>query len=598
MGVGFQLSSRFPRILTLAVAVAAGLLPAGVQGAEFHPDPAIDDIMYRLPEFPPLPDLRILLPRTIPVWMEAMQRPEDELQRLAADAVVAATQLNEVPDLSLFLPELRRLLSDESTARLTRIAVARALIRLDVRDAADELLAWATRDGDALAQIVEPALGRWKHAGVQRVWRARLTVPHPTRTALIMALEGLEQLQATAAADDVQRLVESRTLPPDLRLAAARTLGTLRAEGLLSLAVTLEGDRQMGPLRRELLAAHVLARHRDEASVAKLQQMATGYAPAAAAVAVTGMLETNPENVVAVHERLLASRDAKLRRLGAESLFRKPTAERMEILATVLSDRHAGVRRSVRKWMVELAGHEELDTPVREAAIQVLYQDDWRGQEQAALLCGRLDQESVAERLIELLDHDRYEVSAAAAWALRELQVPETLPAILSRAEQNGVDRTRFTPGLQEEQEQLFQALGLMRYRPASAMLQTYIPLSSSGPRAAAIWALGRIHQGEAPKGLVRRLMGRVNDLDQEIISVREFAAIAIGEMKGRQVLDDLRTYVPKSIVKTRTGQACGWAIHRITGEPMPESVSVDYFSGPWFLEPLLFDLDELDRDR
>ena len=49
----------------------------------------------------------------------------------------------------------------------------------------------------------------------------------------------------------------------------------------------------------------------------------------------------------------------------------------------------------------------------------------------------------------------------------------------------------------------------------------------------------------------------------------------------------DLRREVVDTIVLAPLEYACGWAIHSITGEPMPVFVPIRLTRGQWFLEPL-----------
>ena len=67
---------------------------------------------------------------------------------------------------------------------------------------------------------------------------------------------------------------------------------------------------------------------------------------------------------------------------------------------------------------------------------------------------------------------------------------------------------------------QLNQLLGRLKYRPADAVLRSFVPrmerprqdLVCPEARAAAIWALGLIHEGSADPALVDALQGRLND--------------------------------------------------------------------------------------
>ena len=74
-----------------------------------------------------------------------------------------------------------------------------------------------------------------------------------------------------------------------------------------------------------------------------------------------------------------------------------------------------------------------------------------RGLEQAALLLAKLDHKPAADRLVELLKDSRAEVAITAAWALRVLAEPKSLPKVLdyfsdySRVKPTGVTKLKDT---------------------------------------------------------------------------------------------------------------------------------------------------------
>ncbi|MEO1996169.1 MAG: HEAT repeat domain-containing protein, partial [Planctomycetaceae bacterium] len=145
--------------------------------------------------------------------------------------------------------------------------------------------------------------------------------------------------------------------------------------------------------------------------------------------------------------------------------------------------------------------------------------------------------------------------------------------------------------GGSEQQEQLFQAFGLMRYQPADALLQTYIPKTSEGPRVGAIWALGHLYDGKNPPELVKKLTERVADEStfptMEMIEAKTWASVSIGRMRGRSALPTLRHYLEVMSPNSEFGQATAWAIHQITGEPIPKpTLKLTTFPN-WFLRPL-----------
>ena len=77
-----------------------------------------------------------------------------------------------------------------------------------------------------------------------------------------------------------------------------------------------------------------------------------------------------------------------------------------------------------------MAAVEELRQPIIEEALRRLASQDWRGQEQAAILLTQLQHRPAAARMVQLLTADRPEVFVTVAWGLRKLAVADTLPAV------------------------------------------------------------------------------------------------------------------------------------------------------------------------
>src|SRR5207249_5224025 len=88
--------------------------------------------------------------------------------------------------------------------------------------------------------------------------------------------------------------------------------------------------------------------------------------------------------------------------------------------------------------------------------------------------------------------------------------------------------------------------------------------------RAAAIWALGLIHEKNAPAELVDALIGRVSDesvTDPEDLRVKRMAAVALGRMKAADAASSVKKYYYGKLTTDLFVNACGWAAKEITGE-------------------------------
>jgi len=136
---------------------------------------------------------------------------------------------------------------------------------------------------------------------------------------------------------------------------------------------------------------------------------------------------------------------------------------------------------------------------------------------------------------------------------------------------------------------QLAELFGAARYRPAEPVLRPLVR-SGGGPetRAAACWALGYLNEGKPDAALTAAFAGRVaavvpGDLEDE--RVRWMSAIALGRMKAAEALPALRKFCPDGkLSRDPVNNACGWAIARITGVPLPPPGTIEVPQRVWFL--------------
>jgi HEAT repeat protein len=334
-----------------------------------------------------------------------------------------------------------------------------------------------------------------------------------------------------------------------------------------------------------------------------VQQLARGPEPAAAALAAGRLLDLGPEHAVPVLDRLLASPDAKVRLLGVETLRRLPDEKHVRSLADRLDDPHPDVRHKAREALRELAAKKELRGTVLAEATRVLGGRPWRGLEQAAVLLTQLDHKPAAQQLLVLLEHDRPEVFITAAWGLRKLAVPATLPKALAYAEaelkrrlagedlpnRRGADMAM----IDHQLSQLNQCFGAQKYRPADGVLRRFIPRADRllGPesRAAAIWALGLLHEGEEAPDLVGPLEARLQDMRSippEALDVRRMSAVTLGRIKAKGAVPTLRVFYGGKPGDDPVNNACGWAIQGLTGQAVPPPGTVHKTQRDWFLVP------------
>ncbi|HEX6986093.1 MAG TPA: phycocyanin alpha phycocyanobilin lyase [Planctomycetaceae bacterium] len=581
-------------LVSWAVAAVAGAVPAadpaGSAGATVA-EIVLADPMEGDPGFDLPGTVKWLRPAYKPLWYQALAGPEAELRMRAAETIARARERG-LDDMSDAAPHLRRALGEEGLRLPVRLAIARALILIDARDAAPDLVRQAGRGELEMRQLVEPALAEWDFGPARAVWLERLNAPETPLALLSLAVRCAGVVRETAAAGPLVSIAESDRFPSGLRLEAARALATIRSEGLEEAAGRLA---PAGGTVGRLVAASMLARHSGERTSALLLDLALDPEPAVAAVALRRLLEIDPNLVVPIAGQVVRSRDATVRRLGAEALVEVPTPAGVETLEPLLDDPHPDVRAYVCDSLYRLAERPELDGPVREAGTRMLAGEGWRGLEQAAILLGGLDHEPAADRLLELLSHPRPEVMVAAAAALRRLAIPETLAPILAHAERQTA-RLRNEGsgvGIDAQHVQIFQMFGETVYRPADSLLREYVPRQpffGLRSRAAAVWALGHLHDGEPDAALVPELQERLADIytmPPEMDDVRRMSAVTLGRMKAGEALPTLREFAAPNGARGNVDAACNWAIHRMTGETFPRAEDARVTETGWFLEPI-----------
>jgi HEAT repeat protein len=524
------------------------------------------------------------------LWQDALTAPEEDLRRAAAIALMRLRQEDaaNIAQMNTAMLEGFRTTTD----RIARLSIATALIQLDVREAAADLHQFASSGNIAVAHRIEPALARWKFEPIQTEWLKRIQKPAGvTATHLVLAAQGLAASGNKSVVPGLLKLATDEASATRVRIAAATAWGSLSNNGLTDVCQQLAADLSQDGFVNRLVAANMLSGHDDESSKQVLLALAQDSRPAIAAVALQRLLETDPQSVRSIDRQLLKNADSTVRRLAAQSLVKSPSAEAVQQLADLLNDRHPGVRNYVRESLEVLAKQDSLRDTVLQHAFRIIAGNDWRGLEQTARLFGSLDHEPAAERLVELLEHKRTEVFVTAGWALRELAVAATLPAIhefvLSRNREKltTADNVCFT--------YLFEAFGQAKYLAAAPILRSFVPPLSQFPvgvrergpgepapenagrqalsRSAAIWALGYVYESDPPRDLVQQFAGRLSAAagypPSEDAEVGIAAAISLGRMNA---LAPVKSAADIHGHGDLLYEACQWAIAQITGNEQP----------------------------
>jgi HEAT repeat protein len=590
----------------LAILAAATLLAAPGQNVQrsYTFDEVIDSPMYRDP-YLPLPHSVTVLPEgAVELWVRALRRPEVDVRADAA-ADIALAQRRGLKEVQAAVGPLTTALQEPDQHPAVLLAIADALVTLDAKESAPALLRVARTGSPQLRQRVEPALARWGHAPAAELWLERLADPPASQRDLILAVRGLGALREEKAAGPLRELALGERVPGPLRVEAARALGQLREAGLEEDAGRLADNPSPLGLFSRLAAVALLDRHHSDQAVRLLQKLARDEEPAVAAPAAGRLLAIDPQHALPVRDHLLASRDPKVRSHGVELLFRTPSAEHLRLLADRLDDPHPDVRKQARRALYELAAQKEWHGSVIAEGMRVLGTDHWRGLEQSAILLTRLDHKPAAGRLVELLEFDRPEVFISSAWGLRKLAVRATLPGVTKYVGAKQGQLLEASKGrggaplpfrlIDHQLSQLNQFLGREKYRPADGVLRGFVPRRDDKPigpdtRAAALWALGKIHEGKPDDALTTAAEARLNDVERippEDPRVRTMAAVLLGRTAARSALPSLRKHCPTLLsTKDPAANACGWAIARLTGEKLAPPETTRRPERNWFLSP------------
>lgn len=580
-----------PVLAAVAVCLAAVGLPASA--AEI----VVDDAMLADPAVQRGRVTTVFPPQLKRLWLEALARPDAETRRVAIDTIAIAVERG-MKGWEDTVGRLREVLRSDPDP-IVRRSAARALVAIDASSAADDLLAAAGRDGLLVALIVEPALARWRHPGLREAWRKRLEDPTAERASLLLAIDAVAATRDTAAVDALLAIVRGRTHDSDLRLAAARSVGQVGPHGLSAVANELVHEHATPECLGRLLAVRLLGRQADKPAVEILQRLVRDREPAVATAALERLDAIRHALALPLAKESLGSTDAGLRRAAATMVARPGDHETVALLAPLLADRNPSLRRFVTEQLVAVGRGGSLREAVAEQATKMLAGDDWRGLEQAALVVGSLDHEPAAARLVELLRHAREEVGVTAAWALRKLQVADVLEPMLARAEelQRLTMERKPAAWCDRQASQLHQAFGEARYGAAEPLLRRHVPGPTlEGPnlpeaaRAAAIWALGLLHEDEPDAELAQAFADRLADdgvMPEESVLVRRMSGFGLGRMKAADHLPALRQFAGRFGVNSDLGFACFWSIERLTGEPMPAVRSGEQAAVGWFLRPL-----------
>lgn len=546
------------------------------------------------------PELRVLAPEFKTLWKSVLKSKDRELRRNAVLSIGQA-HLGGYDDFSDLADDVRATFNRDDLRPITRVDAARTLVILNARAAASDLM--KRLDEPGIRQIAEPALARWNHEPAKSMWMKRLTQPDRVpRSQLVLAIQCLGQAKSEGAVSECRKIALSSRFDVGLRVIAARTLADLQPSGQEEVARKFLARKKPASA---LVGATLLRNHSGDSAEKILTGLLEHSSPPVAAIAWTRLNKLNPKRIsAAVLAKTFVAKDARLRRLAVQNGFLRQELP-VEQLTAALDDHHPDVRRAARHALrdrerkaVHEADSKAVDAIHAAASKSLTSGFSWRGLEQACLLAAEIDHDPVASRIAELLRHQRTEVASSAAYSLKELAVKEVLPQMLAYASQ--LDRELTTPNqgnpqrVEVVQPHLFESFAEHNYRPSEPLLRKYVPkedprFSTWYSRMAAVWSLAYLHQDDPDPGLVAQLKTRMMDWDSmppETDEVILACALAFGVMKEESAIPQLRRVADAMALQAK-GRAAFWAIHQITGEPIPPKPQLKKSRSRWFLAPI-----------
>ena len=224
-----------------------------------------------------------------------------------------------------------------------RLAVAGALVELDAKEQAALLAAQLPQGGRDMAEIVEPALARWRSRRSAPNGSGGLRIRIPRSEPSTWPFRPLGSCKNLLRESGLVKIAADQSQPLSIRLEAAKSLSITSDSGLETHAERLlaADDASQGAVR--LIAVRMLARHSGPAAEVLLLRLAADDEPAVAAAAVAQLIHANAALLKPHRSKLLQSPDAKLRQFGIQVVQHDPGSRGISS-----SGRDAGRRASGR----------------------------------------------------------------------------------------------------------------------------------------------------------------------------------------------------------------------------------------------------------
>lgn len=550
--------------------------------------PAIDWPMFEDPKLHDATPPTLLHPRMTEMWTAALGQQEGELRR---QAVLNITKAHErgFAEAKAFIPALRKIIESGKEQAILRLAAVTALIAMDDRDSAPALLRLAQSGDMDFVLRIDPALAAWNHAPATSLWLERLSGESATRTLRWSVIECLGKVRATEARGALLKLLVEPRGDLSLRMASARALGTIGGLAADDAAAISPTSRS---LEDRILAAHVWRGINPQATrVNTLTALTKDSDAGVAQVAFASMLHSDPDAAAANAVTLSRHGDAAIRTLSVQALHAKPSAAAVEPLVALLGDPVAEIRESAREVLSAMARDSSLAAAVRQGVQPGLRATNWQAQRGAVLVAAALKDKSLIESLLGLMGHEKPAVRIATIYALRQTDPAGVADRLAARAAE--LTKTKPDTATTVELAQIVQSLALSKHAASATLFKSLIPRNApAGPeaRAAAIWGLGLLLEGQTDAALAAQLVSRMNDgrgESPEDGNVRRMAVITLGRIKhppaGKQLESALKDFAGELQLEV----ALRWSIERLGGKLPGQAIAAPSYEtfGPF--EPL-----------
>jgi HEAT repeat protein len=480
-------------------------------------DPIIDWPMREDPNLTPLKPEQILTQQLHDLWLKALKQPELEVRLQVVKSIQIACEKGAKGLTDIYAGQLKQLAQSQDTPKPLAMAAVQTLITLNDKSAADILLEKNKTGKTDWVLLTDSTLAKWDTTAANDIWISRATNP---ALSWIIRQSALDQLAITApdkAQSPLRQMLGEKSLDPLLKLASAKAIGQIAKRGLVEDAKRLA----KGDLTSRLMAVACLQSHDsdDAFEVATSLITNTSEDPAVVSAACEYLLKASPAKLVNHASQLVKHSDASIRRLAGQCLVKQINPSRVPMLTSLLADAHPTTRVDVRTDLIALAKQATLSEPIKQAALNVLKQSSWEGQEQAAIVLGKLDVKTAANDLFAVLKNaDREEARVAASAALRWLDLTDMREPLFAYSKTlfNGMKKDLNSKHA-NELAQLIQWFGAIQYEPATDFFIEFIPknICPSQAREAAVWAIGKLGSNPTTRKLTNKLLARVKDANE-----------------------------------------------------------------------------------